>query len=77
MENRNLSDPKDVELEASISRAVRHMGVGIHVSAKGGRVSLSGLVQDFSTKRSIMSTVRGMAGVHEVTNYLRIAPAHE
>jgi osmotically-inducible protein OsmY len=76
-QNQRISDPKDVELEATIHRAIRHMGVGIHVTVRGGHVSLSGLVDDFYTKRDVASVVRSVAGVHEVTNALRIAPVND
>lgn len=75
MENQKVSDPKDVELEATISRSIRSMGNGIHVSVHGGHASLSGMVDDYDTKRSIMSTVRGFSGVHEVTNNIRVVHA--
>jgi osmotically-inducible protein OsmY len=74
MLNQRISDPKDVELEAAIHRAIRHMGHGIHVTVRGGHVSLSGLVEDFSTKRDIASVVRSISGAREVTNTLRISP---
>ena len=71
--NNNISDPKDVELEATISRAVRSMGNGIHVTARGGHVTLSGVVDDFETKRGISSMVHGLGGVHDVVNNIRVA----
>ncbi len=74
MTNPYASDPKDVELEAAISRAVRSMGVGIHVSVHGGHVTVSGMADDFATKRDILSTVRSLPGVHEVTNNIRVVP---
>ena len=74
MANPYISDPKDVELEATISRAVRGMGSHIHVSVKAGHVFLSGTADDFSTKRDIVSQVRGVQGVHELTNNIRVAP---
>lgn len=73
MDNRNLSDPKDVELEASIARVIRNRGVGIHVSVKGGAVSLSGSVEDFETKREIESLVRGVAGGFPIHNLIRVS----
>jgi len=73
MANPNISDPKDVELEATISRAVRKMGMGIHVSVKSGHAFLSGAVDDFATKRAISSAARGTSGIHEVTNNIRVA----
>jgi len=77
MTNQQMSDPKDVELEATIQRAIRNMGVGIHVTVHGGHVSLSGLVEDFSTKRDVASVVRGVSGVREISNALRIAPVND
>ena len=71
--NNNISDPKDVELEAAISRVVRNMGVGIHVSVRGGHVTLSGVVDDFETKREISSVVHGVGGVHDIVNSIRVA----
>lgn len=73
MDNRNLSDPKDVEIEADISRAIRRRGIGIHVTVRGGEVSLSGVVDDFETKRGIESTVRGVAGGCTIHNNIRVA----
>ena len=75
MNEHPVSDPKDVELEASIQRAIRRMGVGIHVSVRGRVITLSGLVDDFSTKREVASVVHGLAGTHEVRNALRITLA--
>ncbi len=71
--NNNISDPKDVELEATISRAVRSLGGGIHVTVHGGHVSLSGVVDDFETKRDISTLVHGMGGVRNITNNIRVA----
>jgi osmotically-inducible protein OsmY len=73
MANPYLSNPKDVEVEAAISRAVRNLGVGIHVTVKSGHVSLSGIVDDFETKRDIMSVVRDVAGGYSITNNIRVA----
>ena len=73
MENRNLSDPKDVELEAAITRAIRTRGSGIHVSVKNGAISLTGSVEDFSTKRDIESAVRGVAGGYPIHNMIRVS----
>jgi osmotically-inducible protein OsmY len=71
--NNNISDPKDVELEAAISRAIRNLGEGIHVSAHGGHVTLTGVVDDFETKREISSVVHGVGGVHDIVNSIRVA----
>lgn len=73
MANPYISDPKDVELEASVSRAVRELGVGIHVSVRAGHVTISGIVDDFETKRDIMTVVRGIVGGHPITNNVRVA----
>lgn len=72
--NNNISNPKDVELEATITRAIRSMGEHIHVSVSGGHVTLSGTADDYSTKRDIVGFIRNVSGVHEVTNNIRVAP---
>lgn len=73
MANPFISDPKDVELEATLSRAVRGMGEHIHVSVRGGHVNLSGTVEDYSVKRDIMASIRNVPGVHDVSNNIRVA----
>jgi osmotically-inducible protein OsmY len=73
MANEWVSDPKDVELEESVNRAIRGMGFHMHVSVKGGHVTVSGTADDFETKRDIYSTVKSIPGVHEVTNNVRVA----
>lgn len=73
MANPYISDPKDVELEAAVSRAVRNLGVGVHVSVKGGHITVSGIVDDFETKRDVMAVVRDVAGGHAISNNLRVA----
>ena len=73
MANPYISDPKDVEMEATISRAIRNLGVGIHVSVRGGHVSLSGMVDDFETKRDVSSVVHDVAGGHPISNNIRVA----
>ena len=67
------SDPKDVELESMISRAIRNLGVGIHISVRGSHVTVSGTADDFETKRDIMAIVKDMSGMREVTNNIRVA----
>lgn len=74
MANQYISDPKDVELEEAVSRAVRAMGFHIHVSAKGGHVTVSGTADDFESKRDILGAVRSVSGVRDVTNNIRVAP---
>jgi osmotically-inducible protein OsmY len=73
MANPYVSDPKDVELEAALSREVRELGLGIRVSVRGGHITISGTVDDFETKRDIMSVVRGVASGHPITNNIRVA----
>jgi len=74
MANPFVSDPKDVELEEAISRSVRDMGFHIHVSVRGGHVTVTGTTDDFSSKRDIIAVVRSVPGVHEVSNNIRVAP---
>ena len=69
-----LTDPRDVELEEAVTRSIREMGFHIHVSVRGGTVTVSGTADDFATKRDIISAVRSVPGVHKVVNYLRVAP---
>ena len=73
MANPYISDPKDVELEAAVSRAVRQLGVGIHVSVRSGHVTISGIVDDFETKREVSSLVHNVAGGHPISNNIRVA----
>jgi osmotically-inducible protein OsmY len=73
MANQNLSDPKDVEMEATISRAIRNLGIGLHVSVRAGHISLSGTVDDFETKREVNSVVHNVAGGHPISNNIRVA----
>jgi hypothetical protein len=67
------SDPKEVELESVIHREIRGLGMGIHVAVKGNHITLSGTADDFETKRQIVSVVRGMAGVREITANIHVA----
>jgi len=73
MANPFISDPKDVELEAAVSRAVRSLGLGLHVGVRGGHITLSGIVDDYETKRDLLAVVRGVAGGHAITNNVRVA----
>ena len=65
--------PKDVELEAVVAREVRPFCSNAHVSVKGGHVTLSGVAQDYDDKRDALNAARHVAGVREVTNYIRVA----
>ena len=67
------SNPKDVELEALILSRIRQMGEHMHVQIKEGVVHLSGTVNEFETKREIMTLVQGIGGVREVLNNIRVA----
>ncbi len=72
MTNELHSNPKDVELEALIISRIRQMGEHMHAEIKGGVVHLSGTVNEFETKREIMTLVQGIGGVHEVSNNIRV-----
>lgn len=74
MANQFISDPKDVELEEAVNREIRQLGFHMHVTARGGHVTVSGTADDYETKRQIVSVVRSVSGVHEVTNNIRVAP---
>lgn len=68
-------DNKDVELESSITRKVRSMGGDhIHVTVKSGKVTLSGLADDYETKRSIIHTIQSMPGVFKLINNVKVVP---
>jgi osmotically-inducible protein OsmY len=68
-------DNKDVELEASITRKVRSMGGDhIHITVKSGKVTLSGLADDYETKRSIVHAVESTPGVFKLTNNVKVVP---
>ena len=67
------SNPKEVELEALIVSRIRQMGEHMHAQIKDGVVHLSGTVNEFEAKREIMTLVQSIAGVHEVSNNIRVA----
>ena len=67
------SDPKDVELENNISRIVRRLGKGLRIHVRGGHVTISGIVDDYGTKRQISQEIQGVGGVREVTNNIRVS----
>lgn len=64
---------KDAELEAAISRTFRNMRLS-HMKAKvkNGVVTLYGTVDDFTTKREVLSRVRSLHGVRKVTSQMRV-----
>jgi len=74
MSNLQESDPRDVELENAVSRAIHGMASSIHVSVKAGHVTVSGVVDDFSAKRELTSAVQSVAGVKTITNYVKVTP---
>lgn len=66
-------DPKDVELANEISRHLRGLDLGeLHVSVKGGHLTVSGTVEAFADKRRISSEIHGFAGIHEITNLIQV-----
>ena len=71
------ADPKDVELESVISRQIRGMGTHLHVTVKSSVVILSGSAEDFEDKRKIETTVKGIGGVHQVSNQIRVISTEE
>lgn len=73
MANYGASDPKDVELESLIVRRIREMGEDIHVSVKGGHVTLTGAVDEFAVKRDLEEAVKEIGGVLSITNNVRVA----
>jgi osmotically-inducible protein OsmY len=67
------TDPKDVQLEALIQERIRQMGTELHVLIKDGKVTLTGIADDFKTKREIDTLVEGIGGVREVINKIVVA----
>jgi osmotically-inducible protein OsmY len=68
------SDPKDVELENTVSRALHGLVSDCHISALAGHVTISGKVDDFGAKRDIYLTVQSVAGVKTISNLIRVTP---
>jgi osmotically-inducible protein OsmY len=71
------SDPKDVELENTVTRAVHGLAAEFHVSALAGHVTISGMVDDFGAKRDIFLVVQGVAGVKTISNKVKVTPIGE
>lgn len=64
---------KDVELEAAISRQFRNMRLShMKVKVKAGVATLFGTVDDYTTKRELLSRIRGMQGVKKVASQIRV-----
>jgi osmotically-inducible protein OsmY len=72
--NKNFGhDPKDVEQANEINRHLQNLDIGeIHLSVKGGHVTVSGRVENFADKRRITSEIQGFGGVREITNLVRV-----
>src|SRR5262249_2557284 len=53
-------EPKDVEVANAISRHLRNLDVGeLHVSVKGGHVTVTGRVEAFADKRRVTNLLHG------------------
>jgi hypothetical protein len=75
LQQQNSADIRDVELETSITRKVRSLGGDhIHVTVKSGKVTLSGMVDDYESKRSIVHAVQSMPGVFKLVSNVRVVP---
>ena len=72
---RNEAVSKDVEIDTVITRRIRAMGADhVHVRVKNGKVTLSGMCDDFGQKRAIVSVVKGMPGIGKVVNQIKVIP---
>lgn len=75
LQQQNSVDNKDVELESGITRKVRSMGGDhIHVTVKSGKVTLSGMADDYETKRAIVHSIQSMPGVFKLVNNVKVIP---
>jgi osmotically-inducible protein OsmY len=71
--NPYASDPRDVELEHEVGQHLHNIGVErYHVSVRGGHVTVSGTVDDFSTKREVTQRIQSLGGITQVTNNIRV-----
>lgn len=67
---------KDVELDSIITRRVRSMGANhVHVRVSAGKVTLSGMCDDFAEKRAIVSAAKATPGVVKVINQIKVIPS--
>ncbi len=71
------TNPEDVQLEAVIINRIRQMGEHMHAEAKDGLVHLSGVANEFETKRAITTLVQGIGGVREVINNIRVTEVRD
>ncbi len=70
---------KDVELEATVSRAILSRGKAgaVQVVIRDGYVHLLGWVDRLEEKREINQTVEAIPGVRIVTNHIHVKPWEE
>ena len=71
------SNLEEVQLEAVIINCIRQMGEHMHAEAKDGAVYLSGITNEYETKRNITTLVEGMGGVREVINNIRVTEVRD
>jgi hypothetical protein len=75
IQQEGTADIKDVELETSIIRRVRSMGGDhVHVTVKAGKVTLTGMADDFESKRDIVHYVQSLPGVFKLVNMIKVIP---
>ncbi len=74
MDNLQESNPKDVELENTIVRALHGLAADLHVTALSGHVTLTGKVDNFGAKRDVYLTAQSVAGVKVISNQIRVTP---
>ncbi|HVM31771.1 MAG TPA: BON domain-containing protein [bacterium] len=74
MLNFQQEDPKDEDLAQAIAREIFSMAAGAHVSVKGGHVTVSGMVDDYATKRDVTAVIHGFSGVKTLCNNMRVTP---
>ncbi len=74
MDNLQGANPKDVELENTIARALHGLVSDLHITALSGHITLTGKVDDFGAKRDILLTAQSVAGVKTVSNQIRVTP---
>ena len=73
MDEQLEQEAKDGELAHEISRHLHNSDIGeLHVSVKGGYVTVSGTVDNFSDKRTVTTEIQGFGGVRGVTNLIKV-----
>ncbi len=68
----SLKHVSDVEMADLVVRTLRGMGEHLHVSARDGVVTLSGIAEDYEEKRQIDTAVKMIHGVHQVIDMIRV-----